>query len=611
MSMKRLLIYLSLTVSLSGALNGAESGADNLSFSFQRGLDYYRWGSAASDMLSVAGQSFRGQSDVFVMLRQPPGFPNQWKTSINLNALWSKPMGRGNILTGSVGSEFFSDQQVSQSPPFYLNQLFPHNSSLNPAGGGLTTGLNNRILRQSAGIGIELQEFYGLNLLPQAGIYGEKIMGISAVGPTGNIAIEGSESDWGGFQTSIAASANGQFLHHRTHREITTNFRAWKEYSPASSNLFTADYRNYVREFPLSADITDRRYEEEYRFGDNLKYNIFELFELNLNLNLARRRVEPTSFDATNRLDELSTGLSAGISGRLDEHLFSLAFTADGQNQSYPFRTVKGRQYGLSAEANFSLKQDSLKFSGMLSRYKYDISPEEYSIDTRDEIRHSYKMIHYHPFGEGLEIETQLRTDFYHLVYLKASRSADNNWERFFLFSPEIRYESKTWSQRARFRVSADYIDYDFEASAPPSRVFRKFSAEDSLYINIAQDWGLKIQYLLLLEDGGILDWDAFIQELSDKYHTNDGSLMFFRRLGSMNCGIGWAYYHRKAYHTDSAGELSLGERVESLGPITSVYGNAPYGFQVEFTASYRRIRQTFKAPYSQTMIDLTLFKSL
>jgi len=611
MVMKRSLIFLCLIISIPGIVYGAEAGFDNLGFSFQRGLDYYRWGTAASDMFYLAGQSFRGQSDIYVMLRQPPGFPDQWKSSINLNANWSKPMGSGNKLTGSVGSEFFSDQQVSQSPPFQLNQLFPHTSNLNPAGGGLTTGLNNRILRQSAGMGIALRELYGLNLTPQAGIYGERIMDISAVGPTGNIGLEGCELDWGGFQTSIAASANGQFLHQRTHHEITANFSAWKEYSPASSNFFTADYRNYVREFPLSAEVTDRRYEEEYRFGDILKYNIYEPFELILGMNLVRRRVEPTTFDATNRLDELSTGVSAGFSGRLNEHFVSFTFNADGQNKSYPFRTVKGRQYGLTAEAILSLHQDSLKFSSMLSRYKYDVSPEEYSIDTRDEIRHSYKLIHYHPFGKGLEIETQLRTDLYHLVYLKSDRSADNNWERFFLFSPEVRYNSRTWSQRARFRVSANYIDYDFEASAPPSRVFRKFSVEDSLYINIADDWSLKIQYLLLLEDGGILDWDAFIQELSDKYRTNNGSIMFIRRLGSLSCGFGWAYYHRKAYHTGSLGGLSLGERVESAGPLTSIYGEAPYGFQLEFTASYRRIKETSKDPYSQAMMDLTLLKSL
>ena len=585
--------------------------SETIDLSFQRGLDYYRWGTSVSKLFRINGENFNGSGDFYTMLRQPPGFPNQWKTSFNLNASWYKNLNRNTALQGNAGAEYFYDHQVSQSRPFLLNQLYPSSIDYAPTIGGLTTGLDNRIIRQSAGIGIALEDVLGLKVIPQAGVFGESFMEVNAVGPTGNLTVEAGEMMLGGFKTDFQASAGGQFLHQRTHRDISASFSASRRYSPESFNLFTADYNSYVREFPLSSNVSDRRFEEEYRIGNTLLYSVYSSFDLELDLNFARRHVEPTTFGEINKLDELSTGLKAGIAGELGKHHLQFSFTADGQNQNYPFRTVEGRQFGLFAQDDFCFRGDSLKLSGMLSRYKYDISPEAFSIDTRDEIRHSYQIVYFHTFGEGLELQAQLRADLYHLVYMKSMRSADNNWERFFLFSPEVNYYSDSWSQRAKFRVSADYIDYDFEESAPPSRVFRKFSAEDSLYINLFAEWGLKVQYLLLLEDGGALDWDAFIQELSDEYHTNDGSAMLMWRGRKLIYGFGWSYYCRQAYHSDAEGKMNPGERIEMYGPLISVKGIGPWGLEIEMSTSYRNISESGKESYSQTMVDLALFKAL
>jgi hypothetical protein len=208
-----------------------------------------------------------------------------------------------------------------------------------------------------------------------------------------------------------------------------------------------------------------------------------------------------------------------------------------------------------------------------------------------------------------LELETQIRADLRHLVYLKAERSADNNWERFFLFSPSVRYISEAWSQQARFRVSADYIDYDFEGYAPPSKVFRKFSAEDSLFIGLSQQWSLKVQYLFILEDQGQLDWSAFVQELSDRYRTNDASGMFSYKAGALDYGFGWAVYHRRGIHYGGSSSLPPEDTVMSSGPIISLSGKGIWEMQIEFSASFRRITETLKKPYTQTMVDLALIK--
>jgi|GEM_PF-1689341 len=589
------------------------SGADErVGLNFQRGLDFYRWGSITAKDFSLHSENFSARGDVYVLLRQPPGYPDQWKTSINFGADWSKPILKDYRLTGSVTSEYFSDQEVDQPPPALYSRLFPDNLQYLTGVTGLSTGLDNRIMRQSASFGLDLLNAYNLEIKPSAGIYSERIQNSSAAGPMGNLAVEGKGLDWGGFISDISAAASGQFLEDRTNREINTGYRAWREYSEHSSNLFSADYRNYVREFPLAASAQiDRRSEEEFRLQDKLSYRILQPLDLIVEMQFARRKIEPSSLSASNNLQETSTGLAAGTESKFWGHHTILTFSAAGQNQDYPSRKVEGRQYRLDLTDGFVLLGDSLKLVGMLSRHQYDVAPDLYSIDTRDELRHSYRVIHDHNFGGGLNLQTELRADFYHLVYLQAERSADNNWERFFLFSPEVAYHSPQWSSRSKFRVSADYIDYDFPEASPVSRVFRKFSADDSMHFRLNREWSVRLQHLLLLEDQGNLNWDAFVQELSDEYYTNDLTFTLFRKYWGLEWGLNWSYYHRQAYHTNAAGDLTAGERIISRGSGITVKGLAPYRLTVEFSASSRRIEESAKAPYYQTLIDFSIFKYL
>lgn len=591
----------------------AENSSEELGFKFQRGVDYYRWDAFGGKSTVIGGENFYGYGRYYTILRQPPGYPDQWKNSLNFDALWNKPLTPDYRLLGLLNSEFFNDQQVRQPLPFYQNSPLPENPLFDPEpSGALTTGMNSRIIRQSVKAGLDMPKFFDMKIVPSAGIYGEEIQTVTSAGPAAGITVEGDSMTFGGLLSSLSAAANGQFMENRSNREISANFSAGKEYSEAASNYLSTQYRSYSREFPLTqTSAIDRRREESYGFSDNLNYRIAEPLMFSVGFNFAHRMVEPSRLDNSNRLRELSTGISAALTGRYLRHTAQLKFSSDGQNQHYPTRDIKGRQYRLDMEITSVIGEERFKLAGMLSRFKYDVLPELYSLDTRDELRHSYILTHLHAFGEGLELETQLRTDLYHLVYLKSARSADNNWERFFLFSPEIRYYSEEWSQKARFRVSADYIDYDFADVSPPSRVFRKFSAEDSLYIAFTRNWGMKTQYLLLLEDQGELNWGAFIQELSDKYNTSDLSVMLVRKVSRLEYGFGWTYYRRKAFHSYFGAELNPGETVESSGPAVSVFGRGPWKSQVELTAGYRRIFETGRSSYSQTLIDFTLIKTL
>jgi len=544
------------------------------------------------------------------MLRQAPGFPNQWKTSLNFDALWDKPLNSEFDLTGKVETDYFQDKQVSAPPPFFLSGEFPGSYTIEPTVSGLSTGLDNKIYRQSAQIGLNIHKYHSATIVPSVGIYGESVMESPAVGPTANLEIDWNNLQIEGFNTSLSAVGSGQFLDTRNHREIEVNLNAEREFTEYSSNKFSANYRNYSREFPVSSAQNDRRREDEYLISNQLDYQISTPISLDFDLNLSRRMVEPTLFVQSNKLEELSTGLYSGLRGEFGEHNFRLGFSSIGQNQSYPVRTVDGRQYSIESDAGLKFKSDSLNITMILSRYKYDVSPDEYSIDTRDELRHSYILNHTHIFDKSLNLNTLLRVDLHHMVYLESERSGDNNWDRFFLLSPAVSYKSEDWSQLARFKVSADYLDYDFAESEASNRVFRKFSLEDSLHVRLQNNLSVQIQYLLLLEDQGDLDWGAFIEELSDEYRTHDGSVNFIWKERTIEYRVGWGYYRRRAFHANSYGEMERGELVESTGPLLGVYGRGPVETEIELTVSYKWVSSSYMEQYSLTNIDLTLLKS-
>lgn len=616
--MRWLLIILLMTLYVPLTFGEDIVTGEAVQLSFNRGLDFFKWGTVSAKNYSFRGEKFRSTGDFSIMLRQPPGFPNQWKTSVDFQALWTKPLAEKIQLQGDVNTYYFQDRQVSRRPFFMLNDLYPSTPLLSLNTPEITTGRDNKTFRQSVNLGLEIESFAGINFEPTAGIYGERVMESSAVGPSGKIDMDWYDKEIGGYSTVLNASSGGQFMEGRTHHEINADLSAAKTYSEGADNIFTAHYRNYLREFPNYNSLADRRKENEYRFGDILKYRIYDRIptDLKIDISLSRRKVEPNISITSNHLEELSTSLNTVLEGTYKEHKFDFGFSSEGQNQTYgesqsviQARKVNGRQYGLTAGVDFELAADSLRFDGKLSRFKYDVAPEIYSIDTRDELRHSYTMNHYHPLGGGLSISTLLRTDLYHLVYLKSARSGDNYWERYFLLSPTVRYSSTSWSQSARFKVSADYFDYDFQESAASNRVYRKYSAEDSLSIKLMRNLSLEIQYLFLLEDQGILDWGAFIQELSDEFHTQDGSVNFVWENVSTIYRIGWGYYRRKAFHVDSEGNLAPGEVVVSSGPLAGIRGEAPFNFQIELAGSYKWVTMTSQKSYPFSTIDLIIYK--
>ena len=99
-----------------------------------------------------------------------------------------------------------------------------------------------------------------------------------------------------------------------------------------------------------------------------------------------------------------------------------------------------------------------------------------------------------------------------HLVFLKAERSAMNNWNRIFQFNPGIYYNTKSFMMMPQFEILANYTVYDFENISPDVKSFsyRQVGYKDSIFIYLGKMFSLQTNINISYFERGILYWKSF-----------------------------------------------------------------------------------------------------
>ena len=102
--MRKPLIILLMYLYVPLAFSEISPTGEAVQLSFSRGLDFFKWGTVSAKNYSFGGEKFRSAGNFSIMLRQPPGFPNQWKTSLDFQALWTKPLAQDYEMNGNVNT---------------------------------------------------------------------------------------------------------------------------------------------------------------------------------------------------------------------------------------------------------------------------------------------------------------------------------------------------------------------------------------------------------------------------------------------------------------------------------------------------------------------------
>jgi hypothetical protein len=121
-----------------------------------------------------------------------------------------------------------------------------------------------------------------------------------------------------------------------------------------------------------------------------------------------------------------------------------------------------------------------------------------------------------------------------HLVYLKSSHSAGNNWRRVFKLQPSCVFDlTPGLYLKQSFGVLAQYIAYDFPEplALGRSNVFRYFFITDSLFVRFSRRLHGLVQYRLRLEERGQLDWERWQQRPWFDRHEHWASVVLNHEL--------------------------------------------------------------------------------
>lgn len=327
-------------------------------------------------------------------------------------------------------------------------------------------------------------------------------------------------------------------------------------FNPNVLNSFNTKFTQSRKDFYFPADsITSNQFdivnniegrtESIYLFQDRLRYDGFlDVFSLELSGRLNWRNIDRDTryrsldnqsqniFDT--KIEELGIGAESSllyktnnIEGALHLNYFErdekhLTKRFEGVDESFyeQKKELESRKNNNSGRATISLlgkinlsSTDRFSVSIFHSKLKYD-TPSLNNDDDRDEIL-SIARLRYSKFlSPFFELFVNLEGTYSHIVYIFASRSANNNINRVLRFSTGGYYRGARFSSLNNFEVSANYTVYDFEdvASNLRSISFRQFTATDSTRWNISKKIALIVNGYVKLTNQGDLDWEEFAE---------------------------------------------------------------------------------------------------
>jgi hypothetical protein len=196
---------------------------------------------------------------------------------------------------------------------------------------------------------------------------------------------------------------------------------------------------------------------------------------------------------------------------------------AEGQRDNISVRT------SLLAQTSWQLfHSDTVKAEYSASLLRYD-TPSTLNNDDRDELIVSANAAYTHRFSAWLVGTLFAETRLFHLVFIKAQRSAQNNWNRSFRLAPSVVYTSEGFSARPQFEILANYTSFDFEdvLTQAQSFSFRQIAYRDSLVWQMGAGATLETRIIFRYFERGEFRWREFAELPRDRNYE-----AFVRVLG-------------------------------------------------------------------------------
>ena len=214
-------------------------------------------------------------------------------------------------------------------------------------------------------------------------------------------------------------------------------------------------------------------------------------------------------------------------------------------------------------------ERDSIHVNYLSSLLYYD-TPDTNNYDDRDELSYSVSPMWNHRIDKYTNMSLGGNLFLHHYVYLYHQHSAQNHWNRVFSIRSEVNTHIPgrvNWTSKQE--LYANYFVYDHEDSVfvhVQSMVFRGLKLQQNIQYFFTPTVYLRAYMFLRFEDNGLLDWENFIQEITDSKYTIKCELTPGFKRKKWNIAAGPVFSYRKDYRytdldtrTESYHSLRLG----------------------------------------------------
>jgi hypothetical protein len=187
--------------------------------------------------------------------------------------------------------------------------------------------------------------------------------------------------------------------------------------------------------------------------------------------------------------------------------------TAERQRDNVSLRTT------LFVQAAWSpTPTDTLRAEYSTSLLRYD-TPSSLNNDDRDELTINASATLAHTFSPVIRGAILADVRLLHFVFIKAQRSAQNNWNRLLRLVPSFFVQSGALTMRPQFEVLANYTSFDFEDLLGSAQSFslRQIAYRDSIEIALNADAVLESRVLVRYFERGEFRWQAFSETPRDR----------------------------------------------------------------------------------------------
>ncbi len=563
------IIILSFPFGVGWSVPLTNSHDGHITANYMQGFNFERWQGTASIDRSFGEKQFKLDERLTVWMHDITGYYPQWKLDQELNFELQSPLTQttGWLLVGEV--ERFLDRRARRvDDDEWYSPVSPLTTELLSLQSYTSAVAGNSILKGHLGLGSVYHPNEQTELKGVIGTLYEDRSDRKQQGVRLLVNLDFVDDD-----SQLQASGWRDHLPNGSDFGWLGLFNGYSSFSDQADNRFNVAYSYKDRQQQYFTEgISNRRSDEMVHLSNKLTSGNHTNYPIAWNSELSRGRTN--HIVAIGNYTDLSFAWDNDIVLELKNSPTLFGTIAGGvnlQQQKYASRLNQGRRTHFRFRVDFVPSPsgaDSISLESRAIRYRFD-TPDVTDTNDRDELRYVVSLQYGKKILPGFGVNIRLETDLNHLVYIYQPRSIENRWMRLITLATELPWEADLFNNSTRFAVSSHFSDYDYSpATESQSRVYRSFTAQDSLNVKFNRYLMIEADVALTVDDHGRFNWSEWVQDISEDGYGVTTAIHAKWTGEHYKTGFGWNWHRRRTTLHLSSEETEAGESVTSSGPL-------------------------------------------